>query len=298
MPITEDQAEQKLQSVAGKINNLPTPPIVFTQIIKVLNNPKSSAQEIGAIIAEDPALTAKVLKLTNSSFFGLSSTITNVKQATLILGLNVIKSLVISSSVFDTFAKNGNLDKEYLEYFWRHSLLTALMAKIIAKYVKRGFLYESEFAFSGGLLHDIGKLIIVSHLQEAYTQIKAISEQDQSLPEIDIETDILEFNHSDLGAYMASRWNLTGEIAFAILYHHSLEALPVDNFAAVVHLADYLAHKSEFPNGEITRKLNPFFTEVWEILELDPSNEDQMVQRLKDDYAKAETFMKMAQGLA
>lgn len=296
MQTADEIAEKKLKIIADKIHNLPTPPIVFTQIIKVINNPKSSANEIGAILAEDPALTTKVLKLTNSSYYGVSSIITNVKQAILILGLDVVKTLVMSTSVFDSFSKNSALDKEYLENFWRHSLLVAFMAKIVAKFVKRGFLYESEFAFSSGLLHDIGKLIIISHLPEEYSKIKTISEKEPSLSETDIESSVLQFNHSDLGSYMAARWNLPGEISFAILYHHSQEAISIDSFAAVIHLADQLAHKNEISDGQVIEKNNTFHEEVWEILDLDPSSEEQMLEHLRNDYTKAETFMKMAQG--
>ena len=169
-------AAERLKDITEKVHNLPTPPLVFTQIIKVINNPKASANEIGAIIAEDPALTAEVLKLINSSYYGMSSTITSVKQAILILGLDAIKSLVISTSVFDSFTRNKVLDRAYLGNFWRHSLLTALMAKIVAKSVQRGFLFDSELAFSGGLLHDIGKLVIISHLPDEYPMIQEISD--------------------------------------------------------------------------------------------------------------------------
>lgn len=297
MQTADEITTEKLKIIADKIRNLPTPPIVFTQIIKVINNPKSSAYEIGAIIAEDPALTTKVLKFTNSSFYGMSSAITNVKQAILILGLDVVKSLVISASVFDSFSKNSALDREYLENFWRHSLLVAFMAKIVSRLVKRGFLYESEIAFSAGLLHDIGKLIIISHLPEEYSKIKTVSEKEPSLSEIDIESTVLQFNHSDLGSYMAARWNLPAEICFAILYHHSQEAMSADSFAAVIHLADQLAHKSEISDGQVVEKNNPFHEQVWEILDLNPSSEEQMLEHLRNDYTRAETFMKMAQGM-
>jgi len=297
MQTAADTAEKKLKSIVDKIHNLPTPPIVFTQITKVINNPNTSAYEIGAIIAEDPALTAKVLKLTNSSYYGISRTITNVKQAIVILGLDAVKSLVISASVFDAFSKNSALDREYLEYFWRHSLLVAFMAKIVSRFVDRGFLQEAEIAFSGGLLHDIGKLIIISHLPEEYSKIKTIMEKKPSYSEIDIESSILQFTHSDLGSYMAAKWNLPGEICFAILNHHSQEAMPVDSLAAVIHLADQLAHKNETMENQVIEKNNPFYDEVWGILGLDPSSEEKMLGFLRNEYTNAETFLKMAQGM-
>ncbi len=114
--------------------------------------------------------------------------------------------------------------------------------------------------------------------------------------EVDIEASVLQFTHADLGSYMASKWNLPEEICFAILNHHSQEAIPVDSLAAIIHLADQLAHKNEIVDEEVIKKNNPFYEEVWEILGLDPSSEEKMLELLRNEYIKAETFMKMAQG--
>jgi HD-like signal output (HDOD) protein len=109
--ITVDSAkEKKMRLIVGKVHNLPTPPMVFVQISKVINDANTSAYDIARIISEDPALTVKVLKLTNSSFYGIPRTVTNVKQAIVILGMEVVKSLVISASVFDMFAKKYKLE--------------------------------------------------------------------------------------------------------------------------------------------------------------------------------------------
>lgn len=297
METAEEITEKKLEVIVDKVHNLPTPPIVFTQITKVVNNPNTSAHEIGAIISEDPALTAKVLKMTNSAFYGISKTITSVKQAIVILGLDAIKSLVISASVFEAFSANGALDREFLEDFWRHSLLVAFMARIVSKSVKRGFLQDAEVAFAGGLLHDIGKLIMASHLPEDYSKIKTVMQEKPESSEIDIELDVLQFTHSDLGSYMAAKWSLPGEICFAILNHHSEEALSVDSLAAVIHLADQLAHKNEILDDQVIEKNNPFYEEVWGMLDLNPSSEGQLLNLLRSEYTRAETFMRMAQGI-
>ena len=297
MQSSDQIAEKKLRNIVDKIHNLPTPPIVFTQITKVINNPYTSAQEIGAIIAEDPALTAKVLKLTNSAYYGVSRSITSVKQAIVILGLDAIKSLVISASVFEAMPAAGSLTKEYLENFWRHSLVVAVMAKIISKSVKRGFLQDAEIAFSSGLLHDIGKLIIVSHAPEDYSTIKTMQQQ-SSASEIEIEFAVLEFTHADLGSYLTSKWSLPGEICFAIMNHHSREAMEVDSLAAIMHLADHLAYKNEMARQQDIEYSNPFFDEVWEILGLDSQSEGKMLEILRNEYIKAETFLRMAQGIA
>ena len=113
--------ENRVKQVVSNIRNLPTPPIVFHQIQKVLNDPKVSAAQVAAILAEDPAMSVKVLKMTNSAFYGLSREIESVKQAVVIIGMEAIRNLVLSASVLDMF-KGKNTDQEFQEKFWRHSL--------------------------------------------------------------------------------------------------------------------------------------------------------------------------------
>ena len=294
-PITVD-SEKKIKLVVGKIHNLPTPPIVFTQVTRVINNPNTSAYEIASIISEDPALTAKVLKLTNSSFYGIPRTITNVKQAIVILGLEAVKSLVISASVFEMFSKNSKLDIDYLENFWRHSLSVALMSKIICRKKKLPSLQEAELSFSVGLLHDIGKLIIISHLPQEHEKIVQLLKSDGICPEYHAENDILGFTHADIGSYLGARWNLPESICKAILSHHNSEAILSEKSTALIHLANHLARQMEIEDGHSPENASPFYEAVWDTLELSPESESQLIEMLKEEYTKAETFMKMAQG--
>ncbi len=294
-PITVD-SEKKIKLVVGKIHNLPTPPIVFTQVTRVINNPNTSAYEIASIISEDPALTAKVLKLTNSSFYGIPRTITNVKQAIVILGLEAIKSLVISASVFEMFSKNSKLDIDYLEQFWRHSLSVALMAKIICRKKRPPSLQEAELAFSAALLHDIGKLIIISHLPREHEKIVRLLENDRGCPEYHAENEILGFTHADIGSYLAARWNLPESICEPILNHHNSEVIIGGKNTALIHLANHLAYQMEIEDGHSPENGSPFYEVVWDALKLSAESASQLIEMLKEEYTKAETFMKMAQG--
>ncbi len=273
--------------------------MVFTQVNKVLSNPNTSAYQIGAIISEDPALTAKILKLTNSAFYGNPRTITSVKQAIIILGLEVVRSLVLSASVFEIFSKKYKIDKNYLDSFWRHSLSVALMSRIISRMKNFPSILEAEESFSAGLLHDIGKLIIVTHLPEEFKEIMQTAKDNPDDPIYNIEEEILGFDHSVVGSHLAQKWNLPEELAAAILYHHNPEQAGEDALSTnIIHLSDYLSHRSENDNVKtvVNRKIIPCCPTAWEKLGIQPNQEEQLIQLLLTEYMNAETFLNMASG--
>ena len=293
-------AEKKVQLIINRIHNLPTPPIVFTEVNKVINNPNTSAYQLGAIIAEDPALTAKILKLTNSAFYGIPRSITSVKQAIIILGLDVVRSLVLSASVFETFSNLYKLDKNYLDLFWRHSLSVGSMARIISRTKNFRSFLEAEESFSAGLLHDIGKLVIFTHLPDQFKTIRQLSQENPEQPVWEIEDEILGFDHALVGSYLMQKWNLPETLSSAILYHHNPEADGSNNITAhVLHMSDYL---SKLADGEMAgapgeSQYLTVNSNTWQVLGLQEDYQDQLIRLLKNEYMKAETFINMARGM-
>ena len=299
MPEIDVSTEKQIKLVINRIHNLPTPPMVFTQVNKVLNNPNTSAYQIGAIISEDPALTAKVLKLTNSAFYGLPKTVTNVKQAIVILGLDVVRSLVLSASVFETFSKHGNIDKDYLDNFWRHSLSVGFMSRIISRTKNFPSFLEAEEAFSAGLLHDIGKIIIFTHLPDEFKKIREATKESPDEDLCSTENQVLGFDHGLVGSYLARKWNLPDNLASAIQYHHRPEDDPNENFTThIIHLSDYLSKKSEVEELASSDEgpMQYCSPAAWEKLGVEPDQEEQLIQLLRTEYMKAETFLNMARG--
>jgi HD-like signal output (HDOD) protein len=290
--------EKKIKLIVNRIHNLPTPPTVFAQVNKVINNPNTSAYQIGAIIAEDPALSAKILKLTNSAFYGLSRTVTSVKQAIVILGLDVVKSLVLSASVFETFSKRNSIDKVFLDQFWRHSLLVAFMSRIISRTKNFPSFLEAEESFSAGLLHDIGKLVILTHLPDEFTKIKAARESKPIAATCYLEEEVLGFDHAAVGSYLCQKWNLPEHLTQSIQFHHSPQENLENVSTQIIHISDYLAWKSqesESDTGNYSKTI-PLCEQSWSMLGLELNKEDQLIQLLLTEYMKAETFIKMAQG--
>lgn len=294
--ISDSQVRQeiKLRGVISRIHNLPTPAVVLNQINKVINNPNTSAYDVAAIISEDPAISAKVLKLTNSAFYGIPRTVINIKQAIIILGLEAVKSLILSASVFDMFARN-QIEKEYQEQFWRHSLACAFAARIIARSFKTKTLLEGEISFSAGLLHDVGKLVICGFMPEEHKSVKALMEKEK-LQNHEAEEKVFGFNHAHVGGVLAESWHLPENLHNAIVFHHNPKDSKTNkeqNY--IIHFANYLSKlldKSESEWGSVP----PPEEDSWLILGISRELLPTFLTHLQDEYSKAEIFIKMAKG--
>ena len=291
--MTTASIDNRVKQVVTNIRNLPTPPIVFHQIQKVINNPNVSAGQIASILSEDPAMSVKVLKLTNSAFYGLSREVDSVKQAVVIVGMEAIKNLVLSASVLDMF-KGKDFDQEFQEKFWRHSLAVGFCARILARSVRSRGIVDPDAAFSGGLLHDIGKVIICCFLKKEYSDFIEARKQDKESPTFEVEERVLGYNHAQIGAILAVQWKLPGRLAEAITYHHHPNlAESEDPSAYIIHVANYIAKKTFFDRDEqfLVGRLE---AGVMEHLQISDDDIEKFCELLKEEYVKAETFMKMA----
>jgi putative nucleotidyltransferase with HDIG domain len=292
MVVVTDNVESKVRRVVANIRNLPTPPIVFQQIQKVINDPNVSAGSIASILSEDPAMSIKVLKLTNSAFYGLAREVDSVKQAVLIVGLEAIKNLVLSASVLDMF-KGKNIDQEFNDKFWRHSLATGVACRMLAKKIhSRGFL-DADPAFSAGLLHDIGKLILVCFLPEEAAAYRTMREADKQSPDHVVEERAIGFTHAQIGGVLAETWKLPAKLAEAITFHHKPQMAQDENtIAYFVHLGNFLAKRTFLEQDEqyLVGVIEPGVLEFLGITEPDL---DTYSEHLREEYLKAETFMKM-----
>lgn len=284
--------ENRVKQLIGNIRNLPTPPIVFEQIQKVLNEPDTSVGDVSTILSEDPAMSVKVLKLTNSVFYGLQREVDSVKHAVMIIGLEAVKNLVLSASVLNMFKADQN-NKEYHEVFWRHSLSVAFASRIIAKRFQGGKLFNPDPSFSAGLLHDIGKMVICCFLPNEF---KLIQDKIQSEPEAnenDIEVSVLGFSHGQIGKELGSQWKLPVRMADAIGYHHNpKDPNDSEDFAYLLCLADYVSHVSNLDENQ--KNVRKPAEGVMEFFGIDDSDIDSLKANLIEEYMKAETFMKIA----
>lgn len=246
-----------LRDKVERINTLPTIPSVLKKLLAVIENPRISLAEISSFISNDPALATKVLKMVNSPIYGFPGRISSVNQAVILLGLNVVKGLLLGVSVFD-------LMQRAMIGLWEHSIGCAVVARIIAQ---RKQFKEPEEVSAGGLLHDIGKVILILQFPDDYQ--KAMNEAEQADKTI-METEKMFFaaGHTSAGSWMAQKWSFPRNLTDMIECHHKPHLAKHAPFqTAVVHLSDVLlrARGFGFAGDYSVPPVNPA---TWEKLQL------------------------------
>jgi HD-like signal output (HDOD) protein len=227
------------QLVSSKVR-LPSQPDVMQRLTAMLKDPEVGVSEIGALIAEDPALAGKVLKLANSAFYGLQERCLKVQQAASVLGLKVLRNVILQASVMQQFEHLSSEEFD-VNAHWRHSLLTAHVCARLAGQSSQPMDLMPEELYACGLLHDVGQLILLEALGKNYIAL-VIHAEAQHLSRHAVEIAQLGFSHADVGALVAEQWGLPPSASIAIGQHHDAA---VEGVAALVKTADLLVHALE-----------------------------------------------------
>jgi HD-like signal output (HDOD) protein/CheY-like chemotaxis protein len=233
-----------LKELITKMETLPSMPELFHRITKELRDEKCSLDDVGDIIATDIGMTAKLLKLVNSAFFGLRRQVNNPHEAVTFLGLDTIKALVLAVNAFDSFE-----DKEpgplSIDRLWAHSMSIGNWCKNIARHENCSDA-EVDECFISGMLHDVGKLALSSNLSKEYQECLKIAET-ENISIHAAEEKVFGANHADVGGYLLSLWGLPGRVVDAIASHHNPSSSLVPGFGplAAVHAADVFASEAE-----------------------------------------------------
>ncbi len=235
-------------------------PAVVMRAMELLDDPETSAADIGNVLCEDPALTLRLLKIVNSAFYGFPSRIETVSRAITIIGTLELTDLIVGSTVINTFASLPN-NLVNMEQFWRHSLYSGIVARLLAHRLGAP---HTERCFVLGLLHDIGALVLYRQRPEQSRQALELSAR-RELPLYQAEQEVFGFDHGEIGALLMQQWNLPDSFAEVARHHHrpsKAERYRLE--AATVHLADVvsgIAHES----GSSNRHAVPLEPGAWEI---------------------------------
>lgn len=240
MNLTPERLEKAVTSAA----DLPTLPQMAKSLNQLIRTPQTSASQIGTLISEDQALTAQVLRVVNSAYYGFPRQINNVTHSIVILGFNKVRDIVLMSSILDCFrGRTGNFD--FIE-FWKHSMGTAIASDALANTLRASCV---EDAFVAGLLHDIGKLVLATSFPESFGEALALA-QKKNLLLRDAEMDLFGFDHAHVGNILALRWGFTDHLCEAIHHHHNPTiARRGQELASIVHVGDILARSIMIGSG-------------------------------------------------
>jgi len=226
------------------VQNLPSIPYMMIEVTKLLDNPRTSASELGFVISRDQGLVAKILTVANSPLYGLPRRVSTIEFAIVILGFDHIKNIVIALSMIEAF-KNITEKKWNRKTFWVHSLVTAAAAKRIADDI--GYPKSGE-AFTAGLLHDLGISVIQRYFKDEFISICDLAENRQ-MSFVQAEYDILGITHQEIGNFLAEKWNLPKILSDSMLNHHEPSKNNSNNvLSAIVHLADFMTQKFSIGN--------------------------------------------------
>jgi putative nucleotidyltransferase with HDIG domain len=232
---------------------LPDLPNLITELTELEAQPDTSTADMARLISSDSELSARVLRLVNSPFYGFSRSITSIANALVLLGINIIKSLILSSSIFELMQKTA-------PGLWRHSLATAVTANIIASQLE---LDDIEEITTAALLHDIGKVVVIVYLMDDYENILARKTQ-KDISSCYVERAMLLTDHAEIGGWLAQKWLLPIKLQEVIACHHEVaESVEYRTATSVVHYANMLAtgrglgfngDKQVMPVDEIARQ--------------------------------------------
>lgn len=235
---------EKYQRIIEDISKLPSLPEIATRLMEVVNSPDTSADDAASLIEKDPALTSTLLRMANSAFYGMPRTVSSVSSAVVILGFNTIRSIVLSASILKVFSSRMGVEQFKHQRFWRHSILCAIGAKLIAKQLMHTLMLDPESAFCAGILHDIGKLIFEQYVPEEFSKAcNHAVENKMSL--VKAEKEVMGITHAEIGNFIADKWALPLDLENALVYHHNPGGTDKPSaFVAAVHCADQMAHKA------------------------------------------------------
>ncbi len=234
--------EKRLNYIRDHISGMPPLSTTVTKLLEICNKPKTSPNDLVRVISLDPVLTGKVLNLVNSAYYSLPNKVTSLARAIILLGLNTVSNLALSTAILESFATSGSFQAFSMEDFWSHSICVGVTAKTLATILNIP-LRERETFFVAGLLHDIGKIPLTMSYPDDYAQILKSTALKQT-PSCLAENAILGFDHCMIGGMIAEKWHLGPVFSDSLRHHHNPDEATEENsqLTAIVALGNIYAN--------------------------------------------------------
>jgi putative nucleotidyltransferase with HDIG domain len=274
------------------IRNMPSLPTTVSKVLEVCNNPQTSPADLNHVISLDPVLVGRVLKLINSAYYGLGQQVTNLVRAIIMLGINTVKNLALSTAVMGNLSSKKNLQGLNMEGFWRHSLCVGVSAKVLAK--QRGIdTKQQEEYFTAGLLHDIGKIPLNAVLSQDYMLTLSTADRER-ISLFRAEDKTLGLNHCAAGAMIVKAWRLEGAVGDVIVHHHDymeysgehkdvlFSIAAANRFASIMEIG--------FAGDRYPEKTDNL---IWETLDVGRDVFDGLEDTVNGEIEKAKIFLRL-----
>ena len=226
--------------ILDKVKRLPSLPDIVAKVLSVVEDDGSSIREVGDLISRDQAISSQLLKIVNSTFYGLKEKVSSIQHATVIVGLQEVKSLVLTIAAFQTLHEVKSQASLSREGLWKHSLQCSLLGHIIGQKVGG---VNPETTLTASLLHDIGKLVLDCFFSSEYERVLE-NVTAKGINMFEAEEQILGFNHADTGGWLCEGWSFPPTLIDPIFFHHRVEQASEEHIrmTSIVHLADILAN--------------------------------------------------------
>jgi putative nucleotidyltransferase with HDIG domain len=209
-----------LPMIQAYVGKMPPLPVTVSKVLEICNNPKTSPVDLNQVISLDPVLMGKVMRLINSAYYSLPNQITSLVRAIIMLGINTVKNLALSTAVLSNLGKASDFQALNMEGFWRHSIAVGVTAKLIASKRNMDVKLREEY-FIAGLLHDIGKIPLNNRMAEEYVQAVSLTDRDH-IPLYQSEERLLTVHHATVGKLIVENWHLGENLSDAVTFHHNL----------------------------------------------------------------------------
>ncbi|MDR1287918.1 MAG: HDOD domain-containing protein [Treponema sp.] len=280
------------ENIEEYIREMPSLPTTVTKVLEICNNPRTSPADLNQVISLDPVLVGRVLKLINSAYYGLAQQVTTLVRAIIMLGINTVKNLALSTAVMGSLSTKKDFQGLNMEGFWRHSLCVGVAAKLLAR--ERGVdPKQIEEYFTAGLLHDIGKIPLNAVLSKEYMLTVSAADRER-ISLYRAEEKNLGISHAAAGAMIVKAWKLEGPVGEAIAYHHAPLDYPgghrdvlfsiaaANRFASVMEIG--------FSGDRYPEKTD---NSIWETLGVRKTVFDEMEKNINGEIEKAKIFLRL-----
>ncbi len=275
------------ESTIDQIQELPTLPTIYTNLMEVTSNPRSTAKDVAEVIVNDQSTSAKVIRVVNSSVYRLQTRVDSITQAVFYLGYKEIRNIVLSISIFEMFSKVQKTSNFDIVEFWKHSIAVGVLTRTIGNI---SGVTNLDNYFLAGIIHDIGKLIFLKISPENYDKV-ALLIKDKDLTILEAERKTFGINHTKAGAILANKWKLPDSLKNAINYHNTgfVNNRP-DKLTASVHIADIMARMMRLGKSGEEKILKPNFN-IWEVITFKPENIGMLYDRIMMDFNQAASIL-------